>query len=40
MTCVSMGNPHCVVFVDSATDEWVLGLGPGDRNATPGFPLA
>ncbi|TWT37439.1 Diaminopimelate epimerase [Posidoniimonas corsicana] len=27
-TCVSMGNPHCVVFVDSATDDLVLGLGP------------
>jgi diaminopimelate epimerase len=27
-TCVSMGNPHCVVFVDKATDEWVLGIGP------------
>lgn len=28
VTCVSMGNPHCVVFVDQATDELVLGLGP------------
>jgi diaminopimelate epimerase len=27
-TCVSMGNPHCVVFVDEATDDWVLGIGP------------
>ena len=27
-TCVSMGNPHCVVFVDQATDDLVLGLGP------------
>jgi diaminopimelate epimerase len=27
-TCVSMGNPHCVVFVDEPTDEWVLGMGP------------
>ena len=27
-TCVSMGNPHCVVFVDEPTDEWVLGIGP------------
>jgi diaminopimelate epimerase len=27
-TCVSMGNPHCVVFVDEPTDDWVLGLGP------------
>jgi len=28
VTCVSMGNPHCVVFVDHATDDYVLGLGP------------
>ncbi len=28
VTCVSMGNPHCVVFVDEATDELVLGWGP------------
>jgi diaminopimelate epimerase len=28
VSCVSMGNPHCVVFVDQATDDWVLGLGP------------
>ncbi len=28
VTCVSMGNPHCIVFVDQATDELVLGLGP------------
>jgi diaminopimelate epimerase len=28
VTCVSMGNPHCVVFVDELTDEWVLGRGP------------
>jgi len=27
-TCVSMGNPHCVVFVDDPTDDWVLGVGP------------
>ncbi|TWU05654.1 diaminopimelate epimerase [Stieleria varia] len=27
-TCVSMGNPHCVIFVDRATDELVLELGP------------
>jgi diaminopimelate epimerase len=34
-TCVSMGNPHCVVFVSEPsagnaepTDDWVLGLGP------------
>jgi diaminopimelate epimerase len=28
VTCVSMGNPHCVVFVDEPTDELVLGVGP------------
>ena len=28
VTCVSMGNPHCVIFVPKATDELVLGLGP------------
>ena len=27
-TCVSMGNPHCVIFVDAITDEQVLKLGP------------
>jgi diaminopimelate epimerase len=27
-TCVSMGNPHCVVFVDEPSDDWVLGIGP------------
>ncbi len=28
VTCVSMGNPHCVAVVDEPTDELVLGLGP------------
>ena len=28
VTCVSMGNPHAVVFVDSITDGLVLGTGP------------
>lgn len=28
MTCVSMGNPHAVFFVNEITDELVLGLGP------------
>jgi diaminopimelate epimerase len=23
-----MGNPHCVIFVESATDDLVLGVGP------------
>jgi diaminopimelate epimerase len=26
--CVSMGNPHAVMVVDSITDEYVLGMGP------------
>ena len=28
VTCVSMGNPHCVIFVEQATDDLVLGIGP------------
>jgi len=28
VTCVSMGNPHCISFVDALTDELVLGIGP------------
>lgn len=36
-TCVSMGNPHCVVFVDAVTDDWVLGIGPQLENH-PAFP--
>ncbi|HIF32098.1 MAG: diaminopimelate epimerase [Pirellulaceae bacterium] len=28
VTCVSMGNPHAVLFVEEATDEMVLGIGP------------
>ena len=27
-SCVSMGNPHCVIFVDEITDAMVLGDGP------------
>jgi diaminopimelate epimerase len=37
VTCVSMGNPHCVVFVDVATDDWVLGVGP-KAEIDPSFP--
>jgi diaminopimelate epimerase len=37
VTCVSMGNPHCVTFVDSLNDDWVLRVGPEvERHAT--FP--
>lgn len=28
VTCVSMGNPHAVIYVEEPTDEWVLGVGP------------
>ncbi len=28
VTCVSMGNPHCITFVDQITDDWVLRVGP------------
>jgi diaminopimelate epimerase len=28
VTCISMGNPHCVIFVDALSDELVLEIGP------------
>ncbi len=28
VTCVSMGNPHCVIFADEIDDDLVLGWGP------------
>ena len=28
VTCVSMGNPHCITFVDEVNDDWVLRIGP------------
>jgi diaminopimelate epimerase len=37
VTCVSMGNPHCVIFVEQATDELVLGWGRKIEHA-PEFP--
>ena len=37
VTCVSMGNPHCVAFVEETTDELVLGLGP-KIETDPRFP--
>ena len=37
VTCVSMGNPHCVLFVNQATDEWVHGMGPRIE-VDPHFP--
>jgi diaminopimelate epimerase len=38
VTCVSMGNPHCVIFfADSITDALVLGIGPKIEKH-PAFP--
>jgi diaminopimelate epimerase len=37
VTCVSMGNPHCVTFVDDLTDDLVLGIGP-QVERHPAFP--
>jgi diaminopimelate epimerase len=37
VTCVSMGNPHCVTYVDALTDALVLGVGPRVENL-PAFP--
>ncbi len=37
VTCVSMGNPHCVTFVDKLTDRWVLEVGP-QVEVDPHFP--
>jgi diaminopimelate epimerase len=28
VTCISMGNPHCVIFVNEIADDLVLGIGP------------
>jgi len=37
VTAVSMGNPHCVTFVDEITDELVLQIGP-QVERHPAFP--
>jgi diaminopimelate epimerase len=37
VTCVSMGNPHCIVFVDEITDALVHGIGPKVEHH-PAFP--
>lgn len=37
VTCVSMGNPHCVTYVDKLSDEWVLKIGP-QVETDPHFP--
>ena len=36
-TCVSMGNPHCIVFVDAVTNALVLETGPKVER-DPAFP--
>jgi diaminopimelate epimerase len=35
--CVSMGNPHCITFVDAITDKLVLEVGP-KVEIHPAFP--
>ena len=37
VTCISMGNPHCVTFVDEVHDDWVLRVGP-QIERHPAFP--
>ncbi len=37
VTCVSMGNPHCITFVDQLSDDLVLSLGPRIER-DPHFP--
>jgi diaminopimelate epimerase len=37
VTCVSMGNPHCITYVDRLNDDWVLGMGPRVET-DPHFP--
>lgn len=37
VTCISMGNPHAILFVDEPTDDWVLHIGP-QVETHPAFP--
>ena len=37
VTCVSMGNPHCIIYVDEATDDLVHRVGP-KIETDPRFP--
>ncbi|MFO0945801.1 MAG: diaminopimelate epimerase [Planctomycetota bacterium] len=37
VTCVSMGNPHAITYVDEPTDDWVHGIGP-QVEVSPLFP--
>ena len=32
VTCISMGNPHCITFVEEMSDDLVLGVGPQVEN--------
>jgi diaminopimelate epimerase len=34
VTCVSMGNPHCVIFVEAITDQHIHVFGPQIERAT------
>ena len=36
-TCLTVGNPHCIIFTDKVTPEMVKDLGPYVENADP-FP--
>ena len=37
VTCVSMGNPHCIIYVEEATDDLVHRIGP-KIETDPRFP--
>jgi len=37
VTCISMGNPHCITFVNEITNDMVLGIGPKVEKH-PAFP--
>jgi diaminopimelate epimerase len=37
VTCVSMGNPHCITFVDELNDDWVFRVG-SKVEVDPHFP--
>jgi diaminopimelate epimerase len=37
VTCVSMGNPHCIIYREELTDKLVLGIGP-EIESHPAFP--
>lgn len=37
VSCISMGNPHCITFVDEVNDDWVHRIGP-QVEVHPAFP--